>query len=99
MSGPTVRAPLTAPNTINKFLVGARAGADQVVILNLPLQARAQLQLRTHDPNLDKADELPEWPAVGPLTPDEAINLAAWLVAVSGKKREFLELLAAVEKT
>ena len=81
-----------APNTMNKFLVGAGVGERAgIVILNLPLLARRG--------DLQPGAGMPEWPALAPLTADEAINLAAWLVAVSGKRAEFLRLLKAVEAT
>jgi hypothetical protein len=99
MLGPTVRAPLTAPDTINRFMVGANV-AGQIVILNLPMGVRATVTTPAVDhEGTPVMPALPEWPAVGPLTAEEAINLAAWLVAVSGKRAEFVRLLAAVEST
>lgn len=80
-------------------MVGANVGG-QIVILNLPLGVGATVTTPAVDGRGNPvAPALPRWPAVGPLTASEAINLAAWLVAVSGRKPEFLELLAAVEKT
>lgn len=73
-------------DVINKFLVGDQGG--KVMILNLPLQARPT------------APGQFEWPHVGPLERDEALNLAAWLVAITAVDRaEFLRLLDAVEAT
>jgi hypothetical protein len=71
---------------MNKFLVGALA--DSVVILNLPI---------THRRN--EAMGMSEWPVPAPLTPDEALNLAAYLVAATGQRAKFLELLHAIENT
>jgi hypothetical protein len=73
------------PNTLNKFLVGALA--DQVVILNLPLTARRGM------------GEMPDYPVPAPLTPDEALSLAAWLVAITGRRADFDRLLDAIERT
>ncbi len=68
--------------TFNKFGVDVD-DAGAIVIGNAPLQARRR-----------PGAEMPDWPAVAPLSPDEAINLAAWLVAKAGADRaRFLELL------
>jgi len=79
----------------NKFLVSVHS-SGHIVVLNLPLQARA-----VSNP-VDTAT-LKHWPAVAPLTTDEALNLAAWLVAVAqvgGATREdFDRLLHAVLNT
>lgn len=72
-------------DTFNKFMVGAGHGG--IVILNLPLQARGQ------------RNSMPGWPAAGPLTEDEALSLAAWLVACTGKRDRFNEVLDAVLST
>lgn len=99
MLGPTVRAPLTAPNTLNRFMVGSSVNG-QIVILNLPMGVEAGVTTPAVDhEGTTVAPALPRWPAVGPINSDEAINLAAWLVAVSGRRAEFLLLLDAVEKT
>lgn len=77
--------------TLNKFCVGSHAA--QIAIANLPIAARWRAD------QIEIAPPLPEWPGVALLTSDEALNLAAWLVAVTGRRREFLELLEAIEKT
>ncbi len=88
--------PAAPPNTLNRFAVGAGGEffgtvPGQIVILNLPLNARRSDQV--------EGTAMPHWPVPAPLTADEAINLAAWLVALSGKRAEFLELLEAVMRT
>jgi len=80
------------PATLNKFAVGV-AGDGSIVILNAPLQARRRDFVEVEDAGM------PEWPAVAPLTVSEALNLAAWLVAVTGRRAEFNALLDAIEKT
>ena len=78
---------------LNKFAVGV-AGDGTIVILNAPLQARA-----ARSRQLVRAAGLTEWPAVAPMTVAEALNLAAWLVAVSGRRADFDQLLDAIERT
>jgi hypothetical protein len=78
--------------TLNKFAVGAAANGT-IVICNAPLQARRRDVLD------DGSLSMPEWPAVAPLTVSEALNLAAWLVAVTGRREEFNRLLDAIERT
>jgi hypothetical protein len=74
------------PNVFNKFAVAGQIRDDQVLLLGLPVQ-RAP-----NDPDRGFC--------VRPLSRDEALNLAAWLVAVSGRPRaEFLALLDAIERT
>jgi hypothetical protein len=73
-------------DTFNKFAVAGRIRDDQVLLLGLPVQPAPNDPQRGY--------------CVRPLSPDEALNLAAWLVAVSCRPRaEFLELLDAVERT
>lgn len=72
---------------INKFAVAARG--KEIVILNPPLPARAPER---------GGSGLPGWPAVGPFSQDEALNLAAWIVAITGQRDRFLELLEQVER-
>ena len=79
------------PDTLNKFVVGSAANGT-IVILNPPLQARRRAAGIA-------GDTMPEWPAVAPLTVSEALNLAAWLVAVSGRRDEFDRLLEAIQAT
>lgn len=88
-SGPTVRAPLSKPSTLNRFAVGAAEAG--IVILNLPLQNRRGDLVDGHG--------MPDWPAPAPLSRAEAHNLAAWLVALAGDRKGFLRLLDAVERT
>ena len=71
----------------NKFVVGAAAGGDRIVILNLPITARAG------------QGSMPDFPVPAPLSKAEALTLAAWLVAVTGERAVFLEMLAAIEAT
>jgi len=74
------------PNVFNKFAVAGGLRKDQVVILGLPVQ------VAPNDPDHGFC--------VRPLSPDEALNLAAWLVVGAGRTRsEFLELLDAVQGT
>lgn len=91
--GPTVRAPLSAPATLNRFAVGV--GETGIVILNLPLQARRGDLV---EGGAARMARMPEWPAVAPLSRAEAHNLAAWLVALAGDRKGFLRLLDAVER-
>jgi hypothetical protein len=92
MGAKRAKQPEVLPDTLNKFCVGASIDG-RIAILNVPLQAR---QLAT---GTDAIDSMPLWPAVAPLTASEALNLAAWLVAVTGRRAEFLRLLDAVEAT
>ena len=80
-------APEAIPDTFNKFAVGGTTDGG-IVILNAPLQAM-------HRPGAG----LPDWPAIAPLSAAEALNLAAYIVAVSGRRAEFLALLDAIERT
>ncbi len=80
----------------NLFLVGAigvtnsiGTSETRVQILNLPLLART----------IPGGGALPLWPAPAPLSQNEALNLAAWLVAVTGRRADFLRLLDEVEST
>jgi len=86
------REPDAIPNTLNRFAVGV-TGKGLIAILNAPLQARRRDFVEVEDAGM------PEWPAVAPLTAPEALNLAAWLVAVTGRRAEFNALLDAIEKT
>ena len=79
-------------DTLNKFAVGV-AGDGRIAILNAPLQCRRRDFVEVEDAGM------PEWPAVAPLTASEALNLAAWLVAVTGQRSRFDALLDAIEKT
>lgn len=92
----------------NKFLVGT-VGTGDVVILNLPLQARSAQQPSTAvdfvGPNgqiqhLAGADPVGwRWPATAPLSRGEALNLAAWLVAVADVDgNRFADLLIRVQE-
>jgi hypothetical protein len=87
-----------APNTLNRFAVGVN-GDGWIVILNLPLLARLAPAPAEDHHGRPVSPALPEWPAVAPLAHPEALNLAAWLVAVSGQRAVFLRLLDAVERT
>lgn len=77
---------------LNKFLVRPRG--DEVAIYNLPIGART----RGEGP-------MPGFPVAAPLTCEEAINMAAWLVSVAGhvdpdaRRRldEMLDVIAAEE--
>jgi hypothetical protein len=79
----------------NKFCVTAYRptpdsdGCPLVEILNLPLKARTE----------NGGGALPLWPAPAPLRLDEAINLAAWIVAMTGRRAEFLRLLEEIERS
>ena len=73
-------------DTLNKFCVAVKG--DHVLILNLPLSYYRS-----------EGSIMPEFPVSAPLTHEEALSLAAWLVAVTGKRERFLELLHAVENT
>ena len=78
--------PAERPDTFNKFAVAGQIRKDQVLLLGLPVQRAPNDADRGY--------------CVRPLSPGEALNLAAWLVAVSGRPRaEFLELLDAIERT
>jgi hypothetical protein len=79
-----------AVDTINKFAVGGAANGT-IVVLNAPLQARRRVM------GTNAMDTMPEWPAIAPLTVSDALNLAAWLVAVTGRRDEFGQLLDAIE--
>ena len=72
----------------NKLLVGGSTDGT-IQILNLPMKARTS----------PGGGALPLWPAPAPLRPDEAINLAAWLVALSGRRAAFLRLLDEIERS
>ncbi len=89
----TYKNPVADVDTLNKFAVGV-AGDGTIVILNAPLQAAA-----ARSRQLVRAAGLTEWPAVAPLTVSEALNLAAWLVAVTGRRFEFNGILDAIERT
>ena len=78
-----------AVDTINKFAVGGAANGT-IVVLNAPLQARRRVM------GTNAMDTMPEWPAIAPLTVSDALNLAAWLVAVTGRRDEFQQLLDAI---
>jgi len=84
------------PDTLNKFLVSVHS-SGQIAVLNPPLQARASVQ------SSGQGDSMPRWPAIGPLSPADALNLAAWLVVVAhgdGTTRaDFDRLLDAIEST
>lgn len=69
-------------DTLNKFRVGI-ASDGTIAVLNPPLQARRLV------PGANLTDTMPEWPAIAPLTVAEALNLAAWIVAVTGRRFEF----------
>jgi hypothetical protein len=71
----------------NKFIVGAEMGGDAIVILNLPITHRRG------------RGSMPDFPVPAPLTKSEALTLAAWLVAVTGERAVFLEMLDAIEAT
>lgn len=66
----------------NKFSVGLEG--EKVVILNLPLQAMPE----GHAPPGGM-----RWPAPAPLSCDEAIGLAVWLIWVTGHRPMFDVLL------
>jgi hypothetical protein len=62
---------------VNKF--GVALEGDTVVIRNLPLQAM---------PAADAPGGM-KWPAPAPLSCDEAIDLAVWLIKVTGHRPMF----------
>jgi excisionase family DNA binding protein len=67
--------------TANRFRVCAEG--DKIEILNLPITSR-----RGGD------GSMPDFPVVDALTTDEALNLAAWLVAITDRRgAAFLELV------
>jgi hypothetical protein len=72
---------------LNKFLVGVQPNG-QIRILNMPLQAR---------PEGLEISSLPQWPATAPLTADEALNLAAWLVEATGRRADLDRILDEIE--
>lgn len=73
-------------DTFNKFAVAGNIRPGQVVIVGLPVERGPVVHERGF--------------CVRPLSTDEALNLAAWLVAVSGRPRaDFLELLTAIERS
>lgn len=76
-----------AVDTFNKFGVGGTSDG-KIVILNAPLQAM-------HRPGAG----LPDWPAIAPLSPGEALNLAAWIVAITGRRFEFNAVLDEIQAT
>lgn len=57
--------------TVNRFRVCAEG--DKIEILNLPITSRRGGE-----------GSMPDFPVVDALTTDEALNLAAWLVASTG---------------
>lgn len=79
-------------DTLNKFGVGV-TGDGKIVVLNPPLQARRLVT------GTDAMDTMPAWPAVAPLTVPEALNLAAWLVTVTGRRFQFDVILDEIERT
>lgn len=85
--------PVAEADTLNKFAVGV-AGDGSIVILNAPLQADQARSKR-----IVEGAGLSAWPAVAPLSVSEALNLAAWLVAVTGRRFEFDGILDAIEAT
>ena len=73
-------------DVFNKFAVAGELRNGEVVILGLPVQRGPNDAERGY--------------CVRPLSGEEALNLAGWLVAVSGRSRaEFLELLDAIMST
>lgn len=66
-------SPNVTRNTINKFAVAGQG--KEIVILNLPIVAA-----------LREGGDMPAWPTPAPLTKGEALNLAAWLVAITGER-------------
>jgi len=83
------------PDTLNKFAVAVHS-SGQIAVLNAPLQARDGVQSSGQD-------SMPRWPAIAPLSTADALNLAAWLVAVArvngATREEFDRLLDAIENT
>jgi hypothetical protein len=79
----------------NKFAVTVHP-SGQISVLNPPLQARGGV-------SPSGQDTMPRWPAIAPLSPDEALNLAAWLVATAQRvctgdaRTQFNLLLGAIE--
>lgn len=85
---------------MNKFLVGASADGKAICVLNLPMEYRlADVLKEIGILAASSPTDVRAWPAPAPFTPDEALNLAAWLVAVTGRRADFLALLDAVQAT